>query len=144
MPRHELQRDLSYAREQLFDLAADVERYPEFLPGWIAVRILHRDGDVYHTEQVLGVGTFRQRFRSKTFLQKPEYIIVTSTDRVMQDFTMEWLFEPLSENGCRVTARVTLELRSKLAQAVFDRFVSHSIGSIMQAFEARAHRTLGR
>ena len=142
MPKHEVQRDLLYSPEQLFDLAADVERYPEFLPGWVAARILHREGNVYYTEQILGVGTFRQRFRSETFLQRPERIIVTSTDRVMQDFEMEWTFESWSDNGCRVTARVRLELRSKVAQALFDRLISRSVGSIMQAFEARAHRML--
>jgi hypothetical protein len=37
MPRHEVHCALAYMPEQLFDLAADVERYPEFLPWWVAI-----------------------------------------------------------------------------------------------------------
>ena len=45
------ERLLSYSPEQLFDLAADVERYPKFLHWWKAARIKRRDGDVYYTDQ---------------------------------------------------------------------------------------------
>ena len=39
MPRYDAHCALTYSPEQLFDLAADLERYPEFLPGWIAARV---------------------------------------------------------------------------------------------------------
>lgn len=143
MPRHEVERDLAYPPEPLFDIAADVERYPEFLPGWIAARVVARAGNVYQTEQVLGLGTFRLAFRSQTVLWRPERIVVTSTDRAVKAFHMEWAFACLPGRSCRVTARVRVELSSGLAQALFERMIAHSIGSIMAAFEERAQRVLG-
>ena len=65
MPSHEAQCELAYKPEQLFDLVADVECYPEFLPWWVASRIRKREGNVYYSDQVVGFGVFRERFGSK-------------------------------------------------------------------------------
>lgn len=143
MPSHEARCDLAYSPEQLFDLAADVESYPEFLPWWIAARVRSRAGNVYDTEQIIGFGAFRARFATRTLLERPERIVVTSTDRTFRKFHLEWRFAPLPGTGCRVLLQVELELRSTLAQALFSRTISHSAGSIMSAFEARAHQILG-
>jgi coenzyme Q-binding protein COQ10 len=42
MPLYEADRVLDYPPEQLFELAADVERYPEYLPWWVAARVRKR------------------------------------------------------------------------------------------------------
>ena len=140
MPSHEVQCALDYTPEQLFDLAADVECYPEFLPWWIAARVRKREGNVYFSDQVVGFGVFRERFGSKTVLHRPGRIDVTSTDGMFQNFSLTWLFGPLPDNGCRVELQVDLELRSNLVQNLFHRVILRSIESIMSAFEARAHQ----
>ncbi len=143
MSSHEVHCVLVYTPEQLFDLAADVERYPEFLPWWVAVRIRKREANIYYTDQVVGFGVVRQRFDSKTVLRRPERIDVTSSDRMFRKFHLTWLFDPLPDNGCRVALVVDLELRWKLAQDLFGRAILRTVGSIMSAFEARAHRLYG-
>ena len=45
MPTHAEQRHSPFSPDQLFDLVADVERYPEFLPWCVAARIRRRDGN---------------------------------------------------------------------------------------------------
>lgn len=143
MPSHEAHRTFAYLPEQLFDLAANVECYPEFLPGWAAARIRKREGNIYYTDQVVGFGVIRERFGSKTVLLWPERIDVTSTDRIFQNFRLTWLFDPLPVDGCRVALSVDLELRSKLIQDLFGRAIDRTVGSVMSAFEARAHRLYG-
>jgi coenzyme Q-binding protein COQ10 len=143
MSSHEVHCVLVYTPEQLFDLAADVEGYPEFLPWWLAARVRKREGDVYYTDQVVGFGVVRQRFDSKTVLRRPERIDVTSSDRMFRKFHLTWLFDPLPDNGCRVALVVDLELRSKLIQDLFGWAISRMVGSIMSAFEVRAHRLYG-
>lgn len=143
MPSHEAHSALPYMPEQLFDLAADVERYPEFLPWWIAARVRKREVNVYYTDQVVGFGLVRERFGSKTVLQRPERIDVISTDRMFRKFHLTWVFEPLPVNGCQVALSVDLELRSKLIRSLFGRAIIRTVGSIMSAFEARAHRLYG-
>lgn len=140
MSRHEARCTLSYTPEQLFDLAADVERYPEFLPWCIAARAHGSEGNIYHTDQVFGVGVFRERFRSKTELRRFEKIIVTSTSKLFRKFELVWLFDSLPDSGCGVTIIVDLELRSKIIQDIFHRSISRTVGSIMSAFVVRAHQ----
>jgi coenzyme Q-binding protein COQ10 len=143
MSAHRVHCSLPYTRDQLFDLAADVERYPDFVPWWVAARVRSREGNVYYTDQVIRFAVVRKRFDSKTVLRRPERIDVTSADRIFRRFHLIWLFDPLPENGCRVALVVDLELRSKLAQDLFGRAILRTVGSIMSAFEARAHRLYG-
>lgn len=140
MSRHEASCTLSYTPEQLFDLAADVERYPEFLPWCVAARVHGSEGNIYHTDQVFGVGVFRERFNSKTVLQRPEKIAVTSTSKMFRKFELIWLFDSLPDSGCGVTIIADLELQSKIIQDIFHRSISRTVGSIMSAFVARAHQ----
>jgi len=122
----------------LFDLAADVERYPEFLPWWIAARVLRREAKVYYTDQILGLGPLRVRFVSKAVLQRPRRIDVTSDQRPFRRFELSWIFEPIAGAGCRVSVVATLALRSRLLQRVVDQVLPAAVSGIITAFEARA------
>ena len=52
MPTHAEQRFLPYAPEKLYDLVADIERYPEFLPWCVGARVLRREDRVIYAEHV--------------------------------------------------------------------------------------------
>ncbi len=140
---HKVSRVLPYEREQVFDLVADVERYPDFLPWWVAVRVSQRDGEVYYTDQVVRVGLVRERFSSKTVLRRPERIDVTSTDRPFHHFSLVWTFAPTLEGNCRVALAVDLEFHSRLFHELFGRVLPHTLSGIISAFETRARRVYG-
>ncbi len=140
---HKVSRVLPYEPEQVFDLVADVERYPDFLPWWVAARISQRDGEVYYTDQVVRFGLVRERFSSKTVLRHPERIDVTSTDRPFRHFSLLWTFDPAHEGNCRVALAVDLELYSRLFHELFGRVLPHTLGGIISAFETRACRVYG-
>jgi coenzyme Q-binding protein COQ10 len=135
-----VERRLPYGAEQLFDLAADVERYPEFLRWWTGARIRKRDANVYHTDQTLGLGPVHMRFTSKTVLHRPRRIEVSSDESLFRKFRLIWSFEPQPNVGCRVRLAVELELRSTLLQAILERVLPVAIGDIIVAFETRAHQ----
>jgi coenzyme Q-binding protein COQ10 len=143
-----VERMLPYRAEQLFDLAADVERYPEFLPLWIAARIRKRepgvDHTVYHTEQTVGFGPVRLRFESRTVLRRPERIDVASDDPRFRGFSLSWTFEPQPGGKCRVRLAAAMEFRSPLLQRAAGRALAAVTGEIIAAFEARARRLYGR
>src|SRR3974390_1369585 len=114
------ERLLPYTAEQLFDLAADVERYPEFLPWWIFARIRKRLGNEYYTDQVLGLGPFRLKFGSRTILQRPVRIEVTSADFPFRQFGLTWTFEPRPGPACKVTVFSDFELRGSALRRFYD------------------------
>jgi coenzyme Q-binding protein COQ10 len=132
-------RWLPFSCAQLFDLAADIERYPEFLPGWKSARILHREADVLHVEQTLGVGPARLRFHSRAVLHRPERIEVSSSEAPFRHYRLTWLFAPGSGIYCNLSVMVDLELESGLLQHVVNRLLPASIEGAIAAFEARAH-----
>lgn len=143
MPSHEVHRLLGYTPEQLFDLVADVDRYPEFLPWWIEARIRKREGNVYYTDQVVGFGPVRERFGSKTVLERPERIDVTSSDPPFQHFHLAWQFSSVSAKGCRVVLKTGLEFRSRALQDLFGWSLAGETGRIIAAFQSRADQFYG-
>lgn len=139
-----MERLLPYGAAQLFELAADVERYPEYLPGWIAVRIRKREAGAYYTEQVVGLGPVRLEFESRVVLRPPERIDVTSDDPRFRAFRLWWIFEPQPGGRCRVSVTAAVQFRSRLLQRAAYRALGAAAGDIIAAFEARARHLYGR
>jgi coenzyme Q-binding protein COQ10 len=137
-------RLLPFSCEQVFDLAADIERYPEYLPGWISARILKREADVLYVEQVLGVGPARVRFASRAVLHRPERIEVTSSEPPFRHYSLTWLLAPRPAVSCSLSVMVDLELESNLLQHLVSRVLPASIEGVIAAFEARAHSLYAR
>ena len=142
MPHLGVSRVLPFRSEQLFDLVADVERYPQFLPGWISARILRREGDVYDTDQVIGLGPIRQRFRSRTVLRRPDAIEVAALDGPFDAFQLSWRFEPLPPARCRLALAGELALRGPLRH-VLGRLMAGGFEPVLAAFAERARRLHG-
>ncbi len=142
MPSYRETRVLPYSTERLFDLIADVERYPEFLPWWHAARVRRRDGNAEQVDQVVGPRIARFRFASTTVLERPVHIETTSNERPFRRLEIHWTFAPGPHGGCAATFEVSYELRSgalqKLTAAIFD----SAVRRVVTAFETRAHQLL--
>jgi len=138
-----VERLLPYRAEELFDLAADVERYPEFLRWWIAARVRERQANAYDTDQVLGLGPLRVRFGSRTVLCRPQRIEVTSDEPPFRRFRLAWIFEPQSGGACKVSLAAEIEFRSRFLQRVVGRVLPAAVANIIAAFETRAHPLYG-
>ncbi len=134
---------LPFTGEQVFDLAADIERYPEFLSWWISSRIRNREGDVCHIEQVVGFGPVRLQFASRATLRRPYGIEVTSTDPLFRNYSLAWLVADMPGSGCRISVALDLELTSALLQHVVDRLLPAMLDDVVTAFKARAHGLYG-
>ena len=143
MPLYEANCVLDYTPEQLFDLAADVERYPEYLPWWVAARVRRRGTESYETDQIIGLGPIRQRFTSITLLHRPTMIEVTSTDRRFELFLLRWTFKRLPRGGCHVALTVDMTLRAGFLQNLFDQTLARGVAGVMTSFKARARHLYG-
>src|SRR3954447_19826626 len=80
MPTHAEKRVLPYSPEQLFALVADVERYPEFLPWCLGVRVREKTPETITADLLIGFKMVRERFTSKVKLDRPHRIDVAYTD----------------------------------------------------------------
>jgi coenzyme Q-binding protein COQ10 len=131
---------LPFSCEQAFDLAADIERYPEFLSGWVWARILKRESDTWCVDQMVGLGPLRLRFTSRAALHRPERIDVTSTEAPFRRFSLSWLVDAVPPAGCRVSVIAEVELRSRILQRMVNQILPAAVDGIITAFEARARR----
>jgi coenzyme Q-binding protein COQ10 len=141
MTTHSEIRAIAAPRETLFDLVADVERYPEFLPLWTDVRVYRRRGETYYTEQEVGLGPIRQRFHTRTTMVRPSRIDVTSTDRSFRAFHIGWDFAEAAI-GCNVRIDLRWQVRSWLLQRAIDVVLPETAKSMVDAFERRARQTI--
>jgi coenzyme Q-binding protein COQ10 len=128
--------------EEVFDLVADVESYPAFLPLWRDARIYERSGNVYYTEQVVGLGPLEQRFRTKTVLSPPLHIEVTSTDPLFREFYIRWDFANVGR-GCRISVALQWLLSSPVLQEGIDLLLPSAARTIVNAFEKHARQEFG-
>lgn len=131
---------LPFTCEQAFDLAADIERYPEFLSGWVSARILKRESDIWCVDQIVGLGPLRLQFTSQAALHRPGRIDVTSTEAPFELFSLSWLVDAVPPAGCRVSIIAQVELRSRILQRMVNQVLPAAVDSVISAFEARAHQ----
>lgn len=143
MPHLGVCRVLPYRPEQLFDLVADVERYPEFLHWWRTATVLKRQGNKYYTDQVVGFGPITQRFSTETVLNRPDRIEVIAVEGPFETFRLNWRFGARPEDRCEIELTGELELRAPLLRDVFGRAMASSVTSILSAFEERASGLYG-
>jgi coenzyme Q-binding protein COQ10 len=144
MPSFRISRVLPHGADQLFAIAADVERYPDFLRWWQSAVVRQRSDDSYCTDQVVGFGPLTQRFTTNTTLRPPKEIEVTAIDGPFRAFHLVWKFEALPPARCRVALDAEVDLHAPLLQRLFDRAMRASMNSILTAFEDRARQLHGR
>ena len=139
MATHRESRAIALPVEWLFDVVADVERYPEFVPLMREARIVRQDHNAYETEQSLALGLLRHRFRTRTELARPNGISIVSQDRSFCRFDIRWNFAPLADDRCQVDFALDCELRSLFLMPVLQVLILPMAGSMVSAFERRAH-----
>ena len=137
MPHHTETRHLPYRPDQLFDLVADVARYPEFLPWVAAARIREDDGARVIADLVIGFAAFRETYTSQIEKHRPDRILVTAIDGPLKTLRNEWAFIPDGE-GCRLDFQVEFAFRNRLLDLAAARVFPKAVGRMTAAFEARA------
>ena len=129
-------------RSSVFDLVADVESYPEFLPLWRDATVYRIEGNNYYTEQEVALGRINERFRTRTHLVRPMHIDVTSDDDHFDEFFIRWDFDTIG-TGCRISVALTWEMKVASLQAAIDHLLPRAARTMVAAFEKRALRSLG-
>jgi coenzyme Q-binding protein COQ10 len=143
MSSHREQRHLGYTPQQLFDLVADVERYPDFLPWLVAAHIRRRDGDTVWVDMEVGTTFATKSFASKAVLERPHRIAIGSSDALFDRYEQVWTFEPAENGGTMIEFRADFELHAPLLRTVMGRFLDEAAKTMVSAFKHRARQIYG-
>ena len=139
MPRHAEQRHLPYRAEDMYDLVADVRRYPEFLPWCRAARIRFQSDTLLVADLVIGFKGITERFTSRVTLDRPGLAIRTTyEDGLFKYLDNYWKFLEKDDGGCIVDFYVDFEFRSRLLQTVIGLVFTEAVKRMITAFETRA------
>lgn len=138
MKFRQLEQQMPWTVEQMFDLVADIERYHEFLPGWSQARITQRQGTSLTVRQAIMAGPVRLEFESYAELQRPVRLCVRSSGGPFRRFVIDWRFRPGPRQGCVVRQAASIEMRSLLLELAGERLLDLMTRDIFRRFHDRA------
>jgi coenzyme Q-binding protein COQ10 len=143
MPTHAEVKTLPYTPQQMFDLVADIDKYPEFLPWCLSAKIWKREGDVVYADLVIGYKLFKERFTSKVTIKPAQFgqgghIHVEYIKGPMKHLSNHWRFIPSNPNACCIDFFVDFEFKNPMFQRLMGVFFNEIVKRMVAAFEARA------
>ncbi|MDB4078755.1 type II toxin-antitoxin system RatA family toxin [Amylibacter sp.] len=142
MPTHTEKRIMPYTAKQMYDLVADVETYPDFLPWCAATRIRKVTKDSHKTiieaDLIIAFKVFRERFGSRVTLKAEKFSIdVEYLDGPFKYLNNHWIFRDVN-GGCEADFFVDFEFKSRVLQALIGVVFNEAMQRIVKAFEMRA------
>ena len=142
MPKHTETRHLPYTPEQMFDLVADVKRYPEFLPWVSAMRVRQNSETETLADMVVGFKGLRETFTSKVRKERARVIHVDYVEGPLKFLRNDWTFTS-EEGGCAVEFTVDFQFKNRVFEMLAGQVFGQALRRMIGAFETRAAALYG-
>jgi coenzyme Q-binding protein COQ10 len=149
MPKFSSKRRVRHTAPQMFDLVADVERYPEFVPLCQSLKIRQRTPQPDGTEIVVADMTVsfklvRESFTSRVTLDRPNLkILVEYLKGPFSNLENRWTFETKSDIECDVGFYLAYEFKSRMLALLMGTMFDAAFARFAAAFEKRADAVYG-
>ncbi|MBB4302464.1 coenzyme Q-binding protein COQ10 [Rhodobium orientis] len=149
MPEFETTRRVRHTAENMFELVADVENYPKFLPLCQAARlrgkkVVSPSCDVIVADMTVAYKVIRETFTSRATLNRGDMAIeVEYLDGPFKYLHNRWKFDDLPGHNCDVAFFISYEFRSRMLSAVMGAVFDKAFRMFATAFENRADELYG-
>jgi coenzyme Q-binding protein COQ10 len=148
MPEFSTRHQVGHTSEQMFELVADIEKYPAFLPLCEDLEIRERrviDGKpVLVADMTVGYKAIKETFTSRVTLDRPHRTIrVAYIDGPFRYLENVWTFEP-AETGSYVNFAISYAFKSRLLEMLVGSLFDRAFRKFTTAFEARATEVYGQ
>lgn len=142
MPSFESTRRVRFSDQQMFDLVADVEKYPLFLPLCESLVVKSRspkdDGEELIATMGIGYKAIRESFTTRVLVQRPgRLILVEYLDGPFRHLENRWRFIEAS-GGSDVHFFIDYEFRSPILSVLMGAVFDKAFRKFAEAFEERA------
>ena len=150
MPTFSNKRRVRHSAADMFDLVADVEHYPEFVPMCKAMKVRQRTAagegvEVVVADMTVSFKLVRETFRSRITLDRPKLqILVEYLQGPFSHMQNRWTFRPLDDRSCEVEFFIDYEFRSRTLGMLMGGMFDVAFRRFAAAFEARADQVYGR
>ena len=141
---------MRHSAADMFDLVADVERYPEFVPLCRDLTVRRRTKEDEGVEVVIADMTVayklvRETFRSKVTLDRPNFrILVEYLEGPFSRMQNRWSFDPVGDDACEVEFFIDYEFRSRALGLLMGAMFEAAFRRFAVAFERRADAIYAR
>ena len=136
MPKHRETRRLPWSAAEMFDLVADIGRYPEFLPWVQGIRVGPEQDGVLVADLIVGFRMIREKFTSRVTLQRHHRIHIDYLDGPMKHLFNDWVFTATETGGCAIDFAVDFEFRNRAFEALAGMFFTQAFEKMVAAFVA--------
>jgi len=135
---------LPYSSAQIFDLVADIERYPEFLNGCVEARVLSDDGHTVTARLGLSRAGLSHSFVTRNTMVPHDQIELALVDGPFEHFEGRWSFTALAPDACKVALALRFGLGSGLIHAAAGRLFDKVALDLVDALVKRAAAIYGK
>jgi coenzyme Q-binding protein COQ10 len=149
MPQFSTTRRVAHSASDMFDLVADVDHYPEFVPLCQSLKVRRRTQDAEGRDVIVADMTVAYKIVHETFTsrvtldrQKRE-ILVEYLEGPFQRMNNRWTFNPAGDRACDVEFFISYELRSRTLGLLMGSVFDAAFRRFASAFEKRANQVYG-
>jgi coenzyme Q-binding protein COQ10 len=149
MPQFSTTRQVRHSAADMFNLVADVEHYPEFVPLCRALVVRKRASEGEGREVIIADMTvayklLRETFTSRVTLDRPKLeILVEYLEGPFRKMNNRWSFRPAGERACAVEFFIDYEFRSRTLALLMGALFDAAFRRFATAFERRADEVYG-
>jgi coenzyme Q-binding protein COQ10 len=150
MPRFSTKRRVPHSAADMFELVADVEKYPQFVPMCSAMRVRSRTDKgegvvIMVAAMTIAYKMVRQTFTSRATLDRSNLkILVEYLDGPFSRMQNRWVFHATGEQTCEVEFFIDYEFKSRTLAMMMGAVFDTVFRRMAQAFEQRADQVYGR
>ncbi|MGA9562928.1 MAG: type II toxin-antitoxin system RatA family toxin [Pseudolabrys sp.] len=149
MPQFSTKHRVRHAATEMFDLVADVEKYPQFVPLCSALAVKSRTEkngtSILVADMTVAYKIVRETFTSRVTLDRPNLkILVEYLSGPFKRMQNRWTFHPIGEEACDVEFFINYEFRSRALAVLMGAMFDAAFRRFATAFEQRADEIYGR
>jgi ribosome-associated toxin RatA of RatAB toxin-antitoxin module len=122
----------------IFALINDIESYPQFLPWCTHARVASRSPREIVATLGVRQGALHGEFTTRNTLEPDRSILMQLVSGPFRTLQGEWKLTPLDGSGCRIELAMRFAFRNPLTAILFERRFAETVGSLVDAFVARA------
>lgn len=130
--------------EAMFALVDDVESYPRFLPWCASTEVFERTGEVTHARLDIDYHGLRTHISTLNRKEAPSRMGLAFVDGPFRQFTGEWRFTPLGDEGCKVELSMDYAFASATLEKLMGRVFGHIAETLVESFVRRAEALAAR
>ncbi|AXQ29260.1 type II toxin-antitoxin system RatA family toxin [Solimonas sp. K1W22B-7] len=142
----ELERSalLRFSAQAMYELVADIEAYPGFLPGCVAATVEQRSDELVRARLGFNVKGLKDSFATENRLQPGSRIQMRLVDGPFRKLDGVWEFLPLAEDACKVSLKLSLDFGSRVLEGTLSPLLDRAVSGLIEAFRKRAESLHGR